>query len=83
MHDDHGQAFLGYQNRMRPLVARAQKLPPGPPRLAHPKSRIGVAVLRTALRLSRSAPVRLVADRLDVSSEGEGLELPVYDFLQR
>ncbi len=27
--------------------------------------------------------VAFVADRLDVSSEGEGLELPVYDFLQR
>ena len=82
-HDDHTQAFLGYENRMRPLVSRAQKLPPGTPRLAHPKSRIGVAALRTALRLSRSAPVRFVADRLDISSAGEQFEPPVYDFLQR
>lgn len=82
-HDDHSQAFLSYENRMRPAVSRAQKLPPGTPRLAHPKSRVGVAALRTALRLSRSAPARFVADRIDFGSAGEEFELPQYDFLAR
>lgn len=82
-HGDHRQAFLAYEQRMRPLVSRAQKLPPGTPRLAHPKSRVGVAVFRTALRLSRSAPVRFVADRLDFDSADEKFELPHYDFGRR
>lgn len=79
-HGDHRQAFLGYENKMRPLVSGAQKLPPGTPRLAHPKSRVGVALLRTALRLSRTAPVRFVADRINFDSADDEFELPPYAF---
>ena len=82
-HGDHRQEFLAYEHRMRPLVSRAQTLPPGTPRLAHPKSRVGVAVFRTALRLSRSAPVRFVADRLDFDSADDKFELPQYDVGRR
>ena len=81
-HGEHRQAFIGYENRMRPLVSRAQKLPPGTPWLAHPKSRVGVAVFRTALRLSGTAPVRFVADRLDFNSAGKEFELSHYDFVR-
>ena len=81
-HGEHRQAFIGYENRMRPLVSRAQKLPPGTPWLAHPKSRVGVAVFRTALRLSGTAPVRFVADRLDFNLAGEEFELSHYDFVR-
>ena len=60
---------------MRPYVARAQKLPPGTPRIANPRSRAGVAtfhgVLRVASRLSG------LQERL-FSPPADTLDLPVY-----
>ncbi len=55
---DHRAAFDRYEAVMRPYVERAQHLPPGTPRIAHPRTRAGVAVTRTALRLAGSAPVK-------------------------
>ena len=82
---DH-RGFTRYEAALRPYVERAQKLPPGTPRLAHPRSRAGVAVLRAAMRLAGSPPVKRLsslsggvfapaAEQLDlsrypVSSEG-------------
>jgi 2-polyprenyl-6-methoxyphenol hydroxylase-like FAD-dependent oxidoreductase len=74
---DH-RGFARYEAALRPYVERAQKLPPGTPRLAHPRSRAGVAVLRTAMRLAGSPPVKRLgalaggvsapaAERLDLS----------------
>jgi len=57
-HQDHARAFASYEQTMRPYVRQAQKLPPGTPRLAHPKTKLGIAVfdmgLRLAARLSAS-----------------------------
>jgi len=58
------EAFDAYERSMRPLVDRAQKLPPGVPRLAHPRSRAGVAVTRTLIGLAGSGPARRLARRL-------------------
>ena len=58
------EGLRAYQTRMRPMVDRAQKLPPGAPRLAHPKSRAGLAVLRAAVRVAGSRPAREAARRL-------------------
>jgi 2-polyprenyl-6-methoxyphenol hydroxylase-like FAD-dependent oxidoreductase len=43
---DYTSAFAQYEIKMRPLVERAQKLPPGMPHLFHPETAWGVWVLR-------------------------------------
>ncbi|KAI7277745.1 putative oxidoreductase [Hortaea werneckii] len=56
--NDHDVAFQTYEKSMRPLVEKAQKLPPGMPGLLHLESNWGVWVLRCILRaffLSRIA----------------------------
>lgn len=73
-------AVAGYERRMRPLVDRAQKLPPGTPRLAHPRSRAGLAVMRNLLRVAGSRPGRALADRFS-SPETDADELPDYPAL--
>jgi 2-polyprenyl-6-methoxyphenol hydroxylase-like FAD-dependent oxidoreductase len=50
----HRTAFARYEAVMRPYVDQAQKLPPGTPRIANPRSRAGVAVMNTVLRLAAS-----------------------------
>jgi 2-polyprenyl-6-methoxyphenol hydroxylase-like FAD-dependent oxidoreductase len=78
-HDDHAAAFAGYENRMRPIVDEAQKLPPGVPKIANPSSRLGVRILRLVVRLAASAPVRALTARLTSSSDAAAPTLPDYD----
>ncbi|MDF2824902.1 MAG: FAD-binding monooxygenase [Mycobacterium sp.] len=73
-------ALANYERRMRPLVDTAQKLPPGTPKLAHPRARAGVAALRTALRLAGSRPARALAGRF-ASPTAASTELPFYPAL--
>lgn len=61
------EGLRAYQERMRPIVGRAQKLPPGAPRIAHPRSRAGLSALRTAVRVAGSRPVRAAARRLPLA----------------
>jgi len=42
---DYTSAFAQYEAKMRPLVERAQKLPPGVPRIIHPQTAWGVWML--------------------------------------
>jgi 2-polyprenyl-6-methoxyphenol hydroxylase-like FAD-dependent oxidoreductase len=74
-----GPAFARYEQIMRPYVARAQKLPPGTPRLANPRSRAGVAVMNTALRLAGPVVERAggLASKL-FAPPAEAIELPDY-----
>lgn len=44
--DQHKMAFAQYEDSMRPLVQKAQNLPPGMPHLIHPQSVWGVWLLR-------------------------------------
>lgn len=57
-------AVEGYERHLRPMVNRAQRLPPGVPRVAHPRSVAGVSILRILLRLTGSRLVRRLVDRL-------------------
>jgi 2-polyprenyl-6-methoxyphenol hydroxylase-like FAD-dependent oxidoreductase len=78
------RAFAGFETLMRPYVDRAQKLPPGVPAIAHPRSRAGLAALRTAVRVAGSPLVRRlgsVADRL-FAPPADAIELPHYPALQ-
>ena len=61
---DHGAALRSYEKTLRPYVDKAQKLPPGAPRIANPFSRLGVAALNTGLRLAASRPGRALGGRL-------------------
>lgn len=58
---DHRAAFARYESTMRPYVEQAQDLPPGTPRLAHPRSRAGVSALRTAVRVAGSPVGKRIA----------------------
>lgn len=43
---DYTAAFARYESKMKPLVERAQKLPPGIPQLIHPETEWGLLFLR-------------------------------------
>lgn len=78
-HDHHEDAFSAYEKRMRPFVGKVQKLPPGVPWLAHPKSKLGVKVVNTAASIVASRPFKMIG-KLFSSKEKEvtkdEIELP-------
>lgn len=76
---DHRAGFEAFETRMRPFVEQAQKLPPGVPRVAHPKTAAGVAAFRGVLRLAGSKPVQAVTSRF-LGADAATLELPNYVF---
>ncbi|WP_375383962.1 FAD-dependent monooxygenase [uncultured Microbacterium sp.] len=79
-HVDHRDAFRGYERIMRPYVDHAQDLPPGTPRIAHPTSRAGVAMLRGAVRLAATPLVGRLTGRLFTPPADE-IDLPDYGHL--
>lgn len=60
-HDKHQDAFIAYEKRMRPYVDEIQKLPPGVPWLAHPKSKVGVSMVNTVASIVASGPVKRIS----------------------
>ncbi|MDI9894699.1 FAD-dependent monooxygenase [Rhodococcus sp. IEGM 1381] len=77
--EDHRAGFEAFETRMRPFVEQAQKLPPGVPRIAHPKTAAGVAAFRGVLRLAGSKPVQAVTSKF-LGPDAATLELPNYVF---
>lgn len=71
----HDEAFAAYEEWLRPLVDDVQDLPPGTPRVANPRSRLGVALFRAGTRLAATGPVRAAAARLSGGSPADR-ELP-------
>jgi len=59
--NDHAAAFDAYEQRMRPVVDRAQKLAPGMPRLIHPETAWGIWVLHMISWFMSSSGVMLLA----------------------
>ena len=55
-HDDPRAGLAAYEEVLRPYVDQAQKLPPGTPRLANPRSRVGIGAFHTGLRVAASLP---------------------------
>ncbi len=74
---DPGAAFAAYRNVMQPLVAQGQAVPKWVPRVFHPRSRVGVRVLRGALRTASRPAVQKVIGRLSGGGRQEP-ELPRY-----
>jgi 2-polyprenyl-6-methoxyphenol hydroxylase-like FAD-dependent oxidoreductase len=71
------EAFAAYDARLRPYVERAQRIAPGAPGLAHPRTRAGVTVLRRAAALVGSRPFRALTGVLGHlgSAPAEDIEL--------
>ncbi|WP_437967482.1 FAD-dependent monooxygenase [Sorangium sp. So ce260] len=76
-HADHRDAFAAYERLMRPYVDRAQKLPPGVPWIAYPKSRLGISLFHRVLRLA-SSPLLRRREGWFNSSAADEIELPDY-----
>ena len=62
---------------MRPYVRKAQRLPPGTPRIANPRSSTGVRLLNTAVRVAASPMASRVADRLAIFGD-RSADVPDY-----
>ncbi|MCJ1695651.1 MULTISPECIES: FAD-dependent monooxygenase [Rathayibacter] len=81
-HVDHRDALRGYERIMRPYVTQAQKLPPGAPRIANPRTRAGIALLNTAAKIGASRLVSGVGGTL-FSPPADEIDLPDYSHLTR
>lgn len=46
---NYTSAFAQYDTKMRPLVERAQKLPPGIPHIIHPETAWGLWIMRSLI----------------------------------
>lgn len=58
--EQHEDAFLAYEKRMRPFVEKVQNLPPGVPWLAHQKSKFGVCLVNTMASIIGSSLVKRI-----------------------
>ncbi|MFI5932897.1 FAD-dependent monooxygenase [Actinoplanes sp. NPDC051494] len=75
-------AFRAYESFLRPHVEKTQKLPPGVPAVALPKTLWGLKVLHGVHRLAATRVLRAVAERALLTSEPTGLTLPDYPRLR-
>ncbi|WP_424214018.1 FAD-dependent monooxygenase [Streptomyces sp. BI20] len=76
-HARHGDAFARYEHLLRPYTARAQHLPPGVPRVASPRTRVGIRTLNTVLRAAAHPRVAAALDRFLVPP-ADTFTLPPY-----
>ncbi|GAB4018187.1 FAD-dependent monooxygenase [Spirosoma migulaei] len=59
---DYRQAFAAYESLLRPYVNQVQKLPPGAPWAAHPKTKFGISLFYAGIRLISSRLVKRISD---------------------
>jgi len=82
----HSEAFASYDKILRPFVTKIQQLPPGVPRLAHPRSAFGISLFNAAIRIISSRFVRGIGKLFSGKEkrDNDGIRLPDYrSFLQR
>lgn len=82
--DNPAKAFEEYETRMRPIVDKAQKLPPGAPGIAHPETWWGVAILYTiagtaAFLISLPWPTSMISWFTSLNSFADSNKLPEYE----
>lgn len=75
-----GDAAGAYERLMRPYVNQAQRLPPGAPRLANPKTRPGLAVLSAFLKLGATRAFSALGEKF-FTPPADKIELPDYSHL--
>ena len=77
---DHLTAFDQYESKMRPFVAKAQRLTPGTPSIANPQTALGIKIMHLVLGLIAWAGLdRLVGGIGLFSPPATAMDLPVYD----
>lgn len=76
------RAYTAYEDLLRPHVTKTQRVPPGVPGLALPRSRAGLALLHGAHRLAATRGLRALAERLLLSSAARTFHLPDYPQLR-
>jgi len=67
---------------MRPFVTKVQKLPPGVPWLAHPKSKFGVGLVNTVAAILGSKLIKTIGKIFSAKEKyvtKEEIELPDYE----
>ncbi len=74
---DHRQAFAAYEALMRPYVDQAQKLSPGAPRLANPKTMVGIAAFNTGIRIAATPVISRLARKI-FTPPADHIDLPDY-----
>nr|WP_228514596.1 FAD-dependent monooxygenase [Frondihabitans sp. VKM Ac-2883] len=79
-HVDHRDAFRGYERIMRPYVNQAQQLPPGAPRIANPRTRIGIVALNAAAKIGASRAFSAIGGKF-FSPPADKIDLPDYSHL--
>jgi 2-polyprenyl-6-methoxyphenol hydroxylase-like FAD-dependent oxidoreductase len=60
-HQKYEDAFVAYEDRMRPFVEKVQRLPPGVPWLAHPKSKLGVSIVNIVAGILASRLIKMIS----------------------
>ncbi|UHG93916.1 FAD-dependent monooxygenase [Spirosoma oryzicola] len=73
-HERFEDGFASYERILRPYVESVQKLPPGIPRIAYPKTALGVSIVNTVVGILASEPVQKIASVFG-SSDPEEEEL--------
>ncbi|MGE8376802.1 MAG: FAD-dependent monooxygenase [Sphingobacterium sp.] len=80
-HNDHKEAFTAYEKLLRPYVEEIQNLPPGVPWIAHPKTKFGIGLFNTVIRIASSKIAKKVSKLFTKKKEKttkERLNLPIY-----
>jgi 2-polyprenyl-6-methoxyphenol hydroxylase-like FAD-dependent oxidoreductase len=80
-HANYADAFAAYDKVFRPYVTKIQKLPPGVPWLAHPKTKFGIFFLNTILNVISSKFVMKIGELFsdkNKSSTDDTIELEEY-----
>ena len=81
-HANYADAFAAYDKAFRPYVTKIQKLPPGVPWLAHPKTKMGIFFLNTILNVISSKFVMKIGELFsdkNKSSTDDTIELEEYE----
>jgi 2-polyprenyl-6-methoxyphenol hydroxylase-like FAD-dependent oxidoreductase len=76
-HEEHTAAFAAYERVMRPYVEHAQDVSKIGPRIAHPRTRFGIALQRAALGLAARPSIRQLMGKL-VQPPADDIDLPDY-----
>ncbi|GAB3900518.1 FAD-dependent monooxygenase [Spirosoma agri] len=82
-HEHYQDAFIAYENRMRPYVEAVQQLPPGVPWLVYPKTKLGVSTLNTVAGIFASKLIQKLVGLFTPTkskdeSKGDEITLPDY-----
>ncbi len=80
--DTFPAAFARYEAQLRRYADSAQGLPPGGARITHPSSAVGQRVLRGAVRVAASRPVRGFGERFLLTSARHAPTLAAYPRLR-